>query len=128
LRAYSTTVAADALGVDRRWLDNVIGQNHVAGVRREGHGVSRSISPAAILTIAVAIEISEALGTSMPAALNLARSVVDKGECSPSPAITIHVDIGAIDQRMALRLNDSVEAHPQPRRGRPSHGSKRERR
>ena len=120
MRAYSTTVVANALGVDRRWLDSVIAQNHIDGVQSERQGVSRAISPAAVLTIAVAMELMEALQTPIAGALHLAKSLLlDAGEHSPAEGMTLRVDVHSIERRMAGRLTEAVEAHPPPRRGRP---------
>ena len=118
-------IVAEALGVDQRWLDNVIAQADLAGVQRHGRGVGRAISPAAILTLAVGLEISEALGMPMPAALRLASRLSDSGECLAASLITVRVDVGAIGNRMAMRLSEAVEAHPPPRRGRPPRDSTR---
>lgn len=120
MRAYSSTVVANALGVDRRWLDTVIAQNHIDGVQRERQGVSRAISPEAVLTIAVAIELMEALQTPIAGALRLARLLLlEAGEHSPAQGMTLRVDVQAIERKMAGRLTEAVEAHPPPRRGRP---------
>lgn len=120
MRAYTTTIVANALGVDRRWLDSVIAQNHIDGVQRERQGVSRAISPAAVLTIAVAMELMEALRIPVAGALRLASSVLhDAGEHSPAEGMMLRVDVRAIERRIAGRLTEAVEAHPPPRRGRP---------
>jgi hypothetical protein len=120
MRAYSSAVVANALGVDRRWLDGVVAQNRIEGVRRERQGVSRAISPAAVLTIAIAIELMEALHAPVTSALDLAKSVIiGDGGCSPSSDVRLHVDTVAIERRIAARLTEAVEAHPPPRRGRP---------
>ena len=120
MRAYSSAVVANALEVDRRWLDAVIAQNHIAGVQRERQGVSRAISPAAVLTIAVAIELMQALQTPVAGALHLAKALLlDAGEHSPAAGMTVRIDIHAIERRMAARLAEAVDAHPPPRRGRP---------
>jgi hypothetical protein len=120
LRAYSTAVVANALKVDTRWLDSIIAQNHIDGVQRERQGVSRAISPAAVLTIGVAMELMEALRIPIAGALDLARLLlVDAGEHSPAEGIVLRVDVHAIERRMAGRLTEAVEAHPPPKRGRP---------
>jgi hypothetical protein len=120
MRAYSTAVVASALRVDRRWLDTVIADHSIDGVRRERQGVSRAISPDAVLTLAVAIELMEALQVPAGSALRFARALLlDAGEHSPARGVVLHVDVPAIERRMAARLTEAVEAHPPPRRGRP---------
>jgi hypothetical protein len=120
LRAYSTVVAAAALRVDRRWLDVLVAQHRIEGVQREGQGVSRAISPAAVLTIAVALELMEVLQTPIARGLELARALLASGgEHWPADAMLLKLDLGAIERRMASRLTEAVEAHPPPKRGRP---------
>jgi hypothetical protein len=119
VRAFSTAVAAAALGVERRWLDNVIDQNRIEGIDRGGHGVSREISPKAVLTIAVAIELMDAIGSPVSEALDLAVAVARTGRYAPSGVTTIEVDVEAIERELAMRLSEAVEAHPPAKRGRP---------
>ena len=120
MRAYSTAVVAYALRVDRRWIDAVIANHDIDGVRRERQGVSRAISPAAVLTIAVALELMEAFQTPVAIALRLARALVLRnGEHAPREGILLRIDVGAIERKMAARLTEAVESHPPPRRGRP---------
>lgn len=120
MRGFSTTVVAEALDIDRRRLDNLVAQHAIEGVRRERQGVSRTFSPAAVLTIAVAVELMERLEMAASRALAVARSVVGSGgDHSPTDGITVRIDVRIIEQRIAGRLTDAVEAHPPPRRGRP---------
>jgi hypothetical protein len=119
LRAYSTAVVANALDVDRRWLDNLISSNRLVDLRPERQGKSRAIPPHVVLTIAIAMELTKGLGASLPTALALAAAVIDTGAHSPVEGLTVVVDVAAIERRIAQRLNDAVEAHPPVRRGRP---------
>ncbi len=112
-------VAAAALDVDRKWLDNVLTQHAIGGVGRERQGVSRTISPRAILTIAVAILLARHLGAPTARALALAHRLVDEGENSPDAHVSVRVDVGAVERDLAIRLADAVESHPSARRGRP---------
>ena len=119
LRAYSTTVAAAALGVTHRWLDAAVSTNLVPDVRPDRQGRSRAFSPHAIHVIAVAIQLIERLGTSLPQALRIGAELVERGSCEPGPELTLRVDIAAIERRIANRLADAVEATLPARRGRP---------
>ena len=119
MRAYSLAVAAAALDVDRKWLDNVLTQHDLDGVQRERQGVSRSIAPRAIVTIAVAIVVSRAFGGPLGRALALASELIENGDHAPVPDLSLRVDVPAIERRLAARLVESVEAHPPARRGRP---------
>ena len=119
MRAYSTAVVANALDVDRRWLDGLIASNRIGDLRPERQGKSRAIPPRVVLTIAIAMELIQGLGASPPAALALAAALIDTGEQSPAEGLTLRVDVAAIERRIAQRLSDAVEAHPPARRGRP---------
>ena len=119
MRAYSTTVVASALGVDRRWLDALIATDRLPGVPPERQGKSRAIPPKAVLTMAVAMELTEHFGTSLHRALDLAAALLHSGEHSPAAGLVVRLDVTAIERRIALRLNDAVDANPPVRRGRP---------
>ena len=119
MRAYSSIVVASALGVGRRWLDGVVIQNRIEGVIRERQGVSRTITPAAVVTIAVALVLVDALQIAIGQALTLAVSLIrDGGDYAPAPGVSLRVDLSAIEQRVSARLTEAVESHPPARRGR----------
>jgi hypothetical protein len=119
LRAYSSIVVANALGVGRRWLDGVVVQNPIEGVIRERQGVSRTISPNAVVTIAVALVLIDALHIPVASALALAAALIrEGGEHAPAPGVRLRVDLSAIEQRVSKRLTEAVESHPPARRGR----------
>jgi hypothetical protein len=119
MRAYSVAVAAAALGVDRKWLDNVLTHHDLDGVHRERQGVSRMIEPHAITTVGIAIELTRSLGSPIGHALRLAERLVESGEFAPAPRVSLRVDVGDIDRQMVARLAEAVEVHPPRRRGRP---------
>jgi hypothetical protein len=119
LRAYSTPVVANALGVSRRWLDTVVAAGRIPGVHPDRQGKSRAITPRAIVTIAIAAEFVERLGASLPAALDLATILVQHGSHRLTPEMSIHIDVGAVERRITFRLGDAVEANPPAPRGRP---------
>ena len=119
LRAYSTAVVATALGVSRRWLDMVVASNRLPDTLPDRQGKSRAFTPDAVVTIAIAIELTERLGASLPIALDLATKLAHGGEHRPSPELMLRLDLGAIERRVALQLSDAVEANPSPARGRP---------
>ena len=120
MRAYSTAVVATALGVTRRWLDTVAAASRIPGVRPARQGKSRAITPQAIVTIAVAMELAERLGASLPFALDVAGELVEHGVYRPIPELVVHLDVAAIERRVAVRLAEAVEANPPARRGRPA--------
>jgi hypothetical protein len=113
-------VVAEALGIERRRLDKLVGYHVVDGVRRERQGVSRAFSPASVVTIAVAIELMERLDMAGSRAFTVAHALVaGGGEHSAGNGITLWVDVRTVERRIAERLADAVATHPPPRRGRP---------
>jgi hypothetical protein len=119
MRAYTVNVVAAALGVDPRWVDNVLSTHSIDGVTRERQGVTRKIAPDAILAIAVARDLAAAVGASLGVALNLAAELIRSGEHSPAPGVTIRIDLDAVKGRLAARLAEAVDSHPPAQRGRP---------
>ena len=119
MRAYSVSVVARAMGVDRRWVDNVVTLHRIDGVRRERQGVSRAISPLAVMTMTIALDLSTALGSPIGAALEVARHLVVTGEHTFDSGVIVQVDLTNIERRLASRLAEAVETHPPARRGRP---------
>src|SRR5687768_3002057 len=101
MRAYTVNVVAAALGVDPRWVDNVLSTQPIDGVMRERQGVTRTISPDAILAIAIARDLATAVGASLGVALNLAAELIPSGEYSPAPGMTIRIDLDAVKDRLA---------------------------
>ena len=113
-------VAAAALRVDRRWLDMVVAQHRIEGVQRERQGVSRAISPGAVMTIAVALEVIDAFQAPVARALHLAKALLDDdGDHAPTDGMRLRIDLRSIEREMAVRLAEAVELHPPPKRGRP---------
>ncbi len=120
MRAFSTIVVAEALDIDRRRLDTLVGQHEIDGVRRARQGVSRAFSPAAVLTLAIALELIQQLEMSVPRALDIAHALrASGGEHVLGAGVVLRIDVRAIERRIAERLTDAVAAHPPLRRGRP---------
>ena len=110
---------ATALGVSRKWLDQVVAADRIPGVQPHRQGKSRAITPRAIVTIAVAVDLADRFGASLPTALDLATVLVKQGTHSLTAEMSIQLDVGAVERRITLRLADAVEANPPARRGRP---------
>ena len=119
MRAYSSAVVATALGVTSRWLDTVVTIGRIPGVQSERQGKSRAFTPRAIVSLAVAFDLAERFGASLPVALDLADRLVSHGALNPTSELSLHLDVAAVERRITLRLADAVEANPPARRGRP---------
>ncbi len=70
------------------------------------------------------MELTEHLGMPLLTALNLAAVLRHTGEHSPAEGLVIRLDVAAVERRIALSLNEAVEANPPPRRGRPPRGNR----
>lgn len=122
MRAYTITAAAFALKVPPKWLDNVITHHEVPGVFRKRQGVSRRLTPQAILTLDLALRLSRSLGSPLPVAIRIAQAMVASRN---EPAhlldhgISLQADIERIEKRLSELLGHAVEFAPIPRRGRP---------
>lgn len=123
MRAYTVTATAVTLGVSRKWLDNVLSHHRVAGVLQERQGIARQVTPAALLTLEIAVRLGRALAIPLAPALEIATHLIQTkgGEIEPSIASSIRViaDIEAITGELNARLERAVEMSPNPRRGRP---------
>jgi hypothetical protein len=121
LRAYTVAAAAVTLRMPVKWIDNVLSHHTVPGVARSRQGVSRRLTPQAILSLEIAIRLSNALSISVARSLELAtRLVREHGELSAGKGLTLALDIEVIQAELAERLANAVEIAPLPRRGRPS--------
>jgi hypothetical protein len=121
LRAYTVAAAAVTLGMSTKWIDNVLSHHTVPGVARSRQGVSRRLTPQAILSLEIAIRLSNALSIPVARSLELAaRLVRERGELSAGKGLTLALDIEVIQAELAERLANAVEIAPLPRRGRPS--------
>jgi len=111
------------LGVGTKWLDNVLSHHRVVGVFQERQGISRRLTPAALLTLEIATQLGRAFAIPMGPALEIATHVIQtKGEgieIPEVPSIRIAVDVDVIARELNVRLERAVEISPTPRRGRP---------
>lgn len=125
---YNTATAASALGVPPKWLDNLLSHNDIDGVSGGRQGVPRRLSADAIRTIALARELTAAIGVTMPAAVRLAGELLSSpgdGTATTvvsrrfSDVVSVQCDLGALAREVAHGLAHAVEVTPHPARGRP---------
>jgi hypothetical protein len=121
VRAYTVTTAAVTLGIPAKWLDNVLSHHQVPGVDRSRQGVSRRITPQAILKLDIAIRLTRSLSVPIGRALELAEDLFhDTRGTRTEQGIDLTVDIQSMQEELTARLAHAVEIAPVPRRGRPS--------
>lgn len=120
MRSYTVTVAALALNVDIKWLDNVLSHHQVRGLLRKRQGIQRQILPESMLVLAIASDLIEALSLPIARAIEVAHLMTETGARVPvSRTINLHADLDSIAARLQGRLADAIEGAAQKPRGRP---------
>lgn len=127
MRGYSVATAALALGVESKWLDNLLSHNRVDGVSQSRQGVARRLGPSALHVIATAHRLNRELQIPVGAALQLAhelwRSPQSPGEPDTATVGTgeleLHLDRATIRAHVAAAVAEALEMGPRPKRGRP---------
>ena len=123
MRAYTVAAVAVTLKVPAKWIDNVLSHHNVPGVSQTRQGVSRKLTPQAVTTLEIALQLLRSISLPVARALEIAHALAQSGETparvSLSSSVDIVVDVSAITVETSRRLADAVEIAPQPRRGRP---------
>jgi len=123
MRAYTVATTAVTLRVAPKWLDNVLSQNNIEGVIKRRQGVARRLTPQAVIILDLALRLTKAFHTAIPAALRLAQQLrenspevagIDVGE-----GLRLSIDLRRLEAEVMERLAHAVEIAPSPTRGRP---------
>lgn len=127
MRGYSVATAALALGIEYKWLDNLLSQNRVHGVTQARQGIARRLGPDALHVIATVHRLNRELNIPVGAALRLAHTLWDRPQASDPPDAAV-VRIGELELRLdrsevragvAGAVAEALEMAPRTRRGRP---------
>jgi hypothetical protein len=119
-RAYTVAAAALALGTSVKWLDNVLSHHRVPGVSQERQGVSRRLTVAGLLVLAMAVLLIQELGMPTPRAIALAEGLAqNEGRYSGQQGLNLTLDLTFFRVQLLEKLEAAVEIAPIPRRGRP---------
>jgi len=109
--------------VRSNWEDNVLSHHRVPGVQQARQGVPRRVTPAAVLTLDLALKLVRALAVPLPQALETSRRLIDAREAgivvSGTASVQIRADVETLTKDLNARLERAVEMSPTPRRGRP---------
>jgi hypothetical protein len=123
MRAYTVAATAAVLGVSRKWVDNVLSHHQVTGVFQKKQGIARRVTPVALLTLDLTLQLSQILGTPISYALSIAdRLIATQGrevDLGGTASISLRTDIEALQVSLQERLEYALEATPSPQRGRP---------
>lgn len=119
--SFDLAASAFALGVERKWLDNVLSHHEVEGTTRVRQGIQRRLGPATLLRIAVSKLLIEHLRLPISRALQIAQMVCASGtgEGAVAPGLAVRVDVGALERGLTMRLREAAELIVPVRRGRP---------
>ena len=148
-RVYDIAVAALALGVDRKWLDNLTTQHVVPGAEHFARGVPRRLSMRTLVTAALVRDLSRQLGVPVARGIDVAKGFLggqapigspgesaSNGEQATTPngssvvrpvgsAMTLAIDIAALEREIEVQLLSAMETAVPRRRGRPPRKERR---
>lgn len=146
-RVYDIAVAALAIGVERKWLDNLTAQHPIPGTEHLARGVARRLSMRALLTAAIVRDLNRALGVPVGRGVEIAGSVLGaqpategaviaqsgQGDSASAPraalpiadSITLSIDVGRLERDIERRLLEAMETVVPRRRGRPPRKERR---
>jgi hypothetical protein len=117
-RRYDVAVSALALGIEPKWIDNVLSHFALPGVEQEAQGKSRRLDDRAVLRLAVLIRLQRDLGIPIGKAIPLASQLVDAGSVVTGDVV-VTVDVERLRDSLAAQLANAVEVAVAPVRGRP---------
>jgi hypothetical protein len=140
-RVYDIAVAALAIGVERKWLDNLTAQHSIPGTEHVARGVARRLSMRTLLTAAIVRDLSRGLGVPVSRGVELAGSIL-KGDSdgpleplaaaaaptarlSVAESVALIVDVGRLEKEIERRLLEAMETVVPRRRGRPPRKERR---
>ncbi|MCR4339109.1 MAG: hypothetical protein NUW01_04380 [Gemmatimonadaceae bacterium] len=127
MRGYSVAIAALALGVESKWLDNLLSHNRVSGVTQARQGVPRRLGPGALHVIATVHRLNRELQIPVGAALRLAHALWDYTQTSDqldaatvrTGELELRLDRAEVRARVAAAVAEALEMAPRTKRGRP---------
>lgn len=130
MRVYDVAVASLALGVEKKWLDNLLSQHDIAGVEHVARGVTRRLSTRALVTAAAVRDLQHELGVPAGRAVALVARVLAASHhrLELSSALSITLDLTMLERDLEHRLVHAMETAAPRRRGRPPAGGRQRRR
>jgi hypothetical protein len=121
MRLYSVAVVSLAIDAPSKWTDNLIAHHAIPDVRSRTRGVTRGVSWAGVVRIALVRELHVALGCGVREAVALSDALLlsSAGNLNVGRWSTLAFDRRALEQDLQRRLAEALESAPRPRRGRP---------
>ena len=146
-RVYDIAVAAVAIGVERKWLDNLTAQHSIPGTEHVARGVARRLSMRTLLTAAIVRDLNRGLGVPVGRSVEVASSILEaqsltegavvvqgapedstsapRGILPIAESLTLFVDLGRLEREIERRLLEAMETVVPRRRGRPPRKERR---
>jgi len=146
-RVYDIAVAALAIGVERKWLDNLTAQHSIPGTEHVARGVARRLSMRTLLTAAIVRDLNRGLGVPVGRGVEVASSILGVQQSREGMAIaesgpeellaaprvvlpiaeslTLAVDVERLEREIERRLLEAMETVVPRRRGRPPRKERR---
>ncbi len=129
-RAYDVAIAALALDVERKWLDNLTSQHSVPGTEHFARGTPRRLAMRALVTAAIVRDLNRVLGVSVARAVAIAGQAIDQPEdgrtpTAITPSISLGIDVARLEREIDSRLLLAMETAVPRRRGRPPRKERR---
>lgn len=123
MRAYTVAAAAVTLGIPAKWIDNTLSHNKITGVIQTRQGITRKLSPQAVVILEISLQLGRILSIPLPRALALAEQLTLIGgpdaRLNLGGSVTLAMNVTAIEHSTHACLAQAVEITPTPARGRP---------
>lgn len=121
MKTLSTRVAAAALGVRTKTLDNILAREARSLLRSGSRGRSRRLPISALERIAVAMILNRDAGIGIARALEIAERLLGDNSTSISlGSLTILAfDVAQLRKILERSVDDALESVAEPTRGRP---------
>ncbi|HVF39819.1 MAG TPA: hypothetical protein VM939_07955 [Gemmatimonadaceae bacterium] len=122
MRAYTVAAVALTLNTSAKWVDNTLSHYPIPGVVQTRQGISRRLTPQAVIILEIALQISRNLSVPVRRALEIARILEQAdgmAQVSVGPFGKLMLDVTSVRHAIGERLAQAVELTPNPRRGRP---------
>ena len=117
---YNIAAVAEALDVPIRQVDNILSRHEIRGVERKRRGVTRRIAPDAVVTLRLALELTQALHVPIGPAIEIANRLEESGGTTRLGDFgTASIDLDSLRTATLNQLDRAVELVGRRPRGRP---------
>src|SRR4051812_28702419 len=104
-RAYTLGTVAFAFNVDKKWLDNTLSHYRVHGVHQKRQGIARRLTIESLLTLSVAIVLTDHLEVPLGRAIVIAQNLgAGGGQYLADDTLELRVDLQTVHAHLLERL------------------------